>query len=133
VTGTVDDFVVARQDGAFAYQLAVVVDDAAQSIDEVVRGDDLLESTAAQCWLQDQLGLPRPSYVHVPLMRDADGKRMSKRDQSLTLAGQAALGLSAEQVRDQLAASIGLCELGDFLTGEQLVSRFSAIFVDSTA
>ena len=133
IRGTVDDFVVARQDGAFAYQLAVVVDDAAQSIDEVVRGDDLLESTAAQCWLQAKLGLPRPSYVHVPLMRDGDGERMSKRDQSLTLAGQAALGLGAEQVRDHLAASIGLSEVGELLTGEQLVSRFSSILVELTA
>ena len=131
--GTVDDFVVARQDGSFAYHLAVVVDDAAQSINEVVRGDDLLDSTAAQCWLQAKLGLPRPSYVHVPLMRDEDGKRMSKRDQSLTLAGRAAMGVRAEQVRDQLAASIGLCEIGELLTGEQLVSRFSSILVESTA
>lgn len=128
---TVDDFVVARQDGGFAYQLAVVVDDAAQSVDEVVRGDDLLDSTAAQCWLLDRLGLPRPSYVHVPLVRDSDGARMSKRDQSLTLAGQAALGVGAEQVRDQLAASIGLCEPGELLTGAQLLTRFSSILVES--
>lgn len=129
--GTVDDFVVARQDGAFAYQLAVVVDDAAQAIGEVVRGDDLLESTAAQCWLQDRLALPRPSYVHVPLLRDATNKRMSKRDQSTTLAGQAELGVNAEQVRDHLAASIGLCEPGELLDGKQLLSRFSSILVES--
>lgn len=132
LTGTVDDFVVARQDGAFAYQLAVVVDDAAQAIDEVVRGDDLLESTAAQCWLQSKLGLPRPSYVHVPLVRGADGQRMSKRDQSLTLAGQAALGVNPAQVRDQMASSIGLCAPGESLTDDQLVSRFGSILVEST-
>ncbi len=131
MTGTVDDFVVARQDGAFAYQLAVVVDDAAQSIDEVVRGDDLLESTAAQCWLQDQLGLPRPSYVHLPLVRDADGQRMSKRDSSATLAGQTALGHSPQQVRSALACSVGLCEPGEELEADQLVSRFSSILVES--
>jgi len=132
LSGIVDDFVVARQDGAFAYQLAVVVDDAAQAIDEVVRGDDLLESTAAQCWLQAKLGLPRPSYVHVPLVRGADGQRMSKRDQSLTLAGQAALGVNPAQVRDQMASSIGLCEPGESLTDDQLVSRFGSILVEST-
>ena len=129
--GEVDDFVVARQDGAFAYHLAVVVDDAEQAIDEVVRGDDLLESVAAQCWLQEQLGLPRPSYVHVPLLREADGKRMSKRDSSVTLAGQAALGKPAEQVRSSLAASVGLCEEGEQLSGDQLLSRFSSILVES--
>ena len=129
--GEVDDFVVARQDGAFAYHLAVVVDDAEQAIDEVVRGDDLLDSVAAQCWLQDQLGLPRPTYVHVPLLRDADGKRMSKRESSVTLVGQAALGKPADQVRSSLAASVGLCEEGEQLSDKQLLSRFSSILVES--
>jgi len=129
--GEVDDFVVVRQDGAFAYHLAVVVDDAAQAIDEVVRGDDLLDSVAAQCWLQDQLGLPRPSYVHVPLLRDADGKRMSKRDASATLAGQLALGRKPGQVRSDLAASVGLCDVGEMLSDDELLNRFKAILVES--
>lgn len=129
----VDDFVVARQDGAFAYHLAVVVDDADQAIDEVVRGDDLIDSVAAQCWLQEQLGLSRPSYVHVPLLRDDDGKRMSKRDSSVTLAGQLEIGNKAEQVRSDLAASVGLCEAHEQLSGDQLLSRFSSTLVESLA
>ncbi|CAB5033946.1 unannotated protein [freshwater metagenome] len=131
-TDLVDDFVVARNDGAPAYHLAVVVDDAAQALSEVVRGDDLLDSTAAQCWLQIQLGLPRPSYVHLPLLRDSDGKRMSKRDSSVTLDGQAELGHAPLQVRSELAASVGLCEPDEPLDDDQLLSRFSSILVEST-
>ncbi|MDP4603546.1 MAG: tRNA glutamyl-Q(34) synthetase GluQRS [Solirubrobacteraceae bacterium] len=129
--GAVDDFVVARQDGAFAYHLAVVVDDADQSIDEVVRGDDLLDSTGAQCWLQDQLGLTRPSYVHVPLLRDESGTRMSKRDSSVTLGGQQQLSVSADQVRSKLIASIGLCDEGEQIDDQELLSRFNSILVES--
>ena len=129
--GAVDDFVVARQDGGFAYHLAVVVDDAAQAIDEVVRGDDLLDSVAPQRWLQNQLGLPRPNYVHVPLLRDGDGKRMSKRDSSVTLAGQAAIGTAPDRVRSNLAASVGLCEPSEQLSNDQLLNRFSSILVES--
>ena len=131
--GAVDDFVVARQDGSFAYHLAVVVDDAEQTIDEVVRGDDLLDSTAAQCWLGEQLGLPRPSYVHLPLLRDDQGLRMSKRDSSVTLAGQQQLGRSALQVRGDLLATVGLAERGEEITTAELLSRFDAIVVESTS
>ncbi len=69
----VDDFVVRRNDGAFAYNLAVVVDDGAQGVGEVVRGDDLLDSTPRQLWLAERLGLPAPSHAHVPLVLGADG------------------------------------------------------------
>ena len=131
VSGSVDDFVVARQDGGYAYHLAVVVDDADQAIGEVVRGDDLLESTASQCWLQQQLGLARPSYVHVPLVRDSDGERMSKRDSSVTIAGQAALGNSPALVRDELLASIGLCTAGEQIDNDELLARFRTIIVES--
>ena len=130
---TVDDFVVARQNGAFAYHLAVVVDDNDQSIDEVVRGDDLLDSTAAQCWLQEQLGLVRPSYVHLPLLRDDQAVRMSKRDSSVTLDGQRQLAVSAVQVRSNLIASIGLCDAAEMINDEQLLSRFSSILVESAS
>ncbi len=129
--GVVDDFIVTRNDGSFSYQLAVVADDGDQNIDEVVRGDDLLTSTAAQCWLAQQLGLPRPSYVHIPLMRGDDGKRLSKRDKSMTLQGQRALGRRAERVRSELAASLGLCEPGETLSNAQLLSRYDAILVES--
>ena len=82
VAGVVDDFVVVRSDGVHAYQLAVVVDDAAQEVGEVVRGADLASSTPRQLLLQRLLGLPAPRYAHVPLVLGADGRRLAKRDDS---------------------------------------------------
>jgi glutamyl-tRNA synthetase len=83
--GVVDDFVVRRNDGAHAYNLAVVVDDAAQGIEEVVRGDDLLDSTPRQIWLARALGLPQVAYAHVPLVLGPDGARLAKRHGAVTL------------------------------------------------
>lgn len=83
--GVVDDFVVRRNDGAFAYNLAVVVDDAAQGVEEVVRGADLLDSTPRQLWLARALGLPEPAYAHVPLVLGPDGRRLAKRHGDVTL------------------------------------------------
>jgi glutamyl-tRNA synthetase len=82
----VDDFVVCRADGVVAYQLAVVVDDAAQGIGEVVRGADLADSTPRQILLARLLGLPAPCYAHVPLVLGADGTRLAKRHGAATLA-----------------------------------------------
>jgi glutamyl-Q tRNA(Asp) synthetase len=79
------DFVVKRADGVFAYQLAVVVDDAEQGVRQVVRGADLLSSTPRQIALQRALGLPTPQYAHVPLVLNADGSKFSKRDGALPL------------------------------------------------
>ncbi len=93
VAAEVGDFVLRRADGLFAYQLAVVVDDAAQSITHVVRGEDLADNTARQILLQHALGLPTPHYLHTPLVRGANGEKLSKQN------GAAALDLS-----DPLAA-----------------------------
>jgi glutamyl-tRNA synthetase len=83
--GVVDDFVVRRNDGAFAYNLAVVVDDAAQGVCEVVRGDDLLSSTPRQLLLHRLLELPAPRYAHVPLVLGPDGERLAKRHGAVSL------------------------------------------------
>jgi glutamyl-Q tRNA(Asp) synthetase len=79
------DFVVKRADGVFAYQLAVVVDDAEQGVTQVVRGADLLTSTPRQIALQRALGLPTPAYAHLPLALNADGSKISKRDGAVPL------------------------------------------------
>ena len=80
VESAVDDITLRRWDGAYAYNLAVIVDDADQAIGEVVRGDDLLDTTPRQLLIARLLGLRAPHYAHVPLMLDADGERLAKRD-----------------------------------------------------
>jgi glutamyl-tRNA synthetase len=85
-TGVVDDLVLRRGDGVPAYNLAVVVDDAEQGVDQVVRGDDLLSSSPRQAYLGSLLGYPEPEYAHVPLVLNAEGKRLAKRDGAVTLA-----------------------------------------------
>ncbi|MCW3000914.1 MAG: tRNA glutamyl-Q(34) synthetase GluQRS [Conexibacter sp.] len=122
--GVVDDFVVRRNDGAFAYNLAVVVDDGEQRVGEVVRGDDLLESTPRQLWLAQRLGLPAPSFAHVPLVLGGAGARLAKRHGAVTLAGRRELGESGDAVRARLAASVGLCAPGERSSPAELVARF---------
>ena len=106
--GVVDDFVLRRNDGVVAYNLAVVVDDADQGVDQVVRGDDLLPSTPRQAYLASLLNIPLPEYAHVPLVVNSDGARLAKRDGAVTLADLAGAGVSADAVRDRLLASLNL-------------------------
>jgi glutamyl-tRNA synthetase len=120
----VDDFVVRRNDGAPAYNLAVVVDDAAQGVEEVVRGADLAEGTPRQILLARLLGLPVPSYAHVPLVLGPDGGRLAKRHGAVTLADRAALGQTPAQVRGELMASVGLAEPGEEPSMAALLERF---------
>jgi glutamyl-tRNA synthetase len=120
----VDDVVVRRNDGAPAYNLAVVVDDGAQGVGEVVRGADLLDSTPRQLHLARLLGVPAPSHAHVPLVLGPDGARLAKRHGSVTLADRAALGESPAEARAGLAASVGLAEPGERPTLAQLLERF---------
>jgi glutamyl-tRNA synthetase len=107
-TGVVDDFVLRRNDGVTAYNLAVVFDDAEQGIDQVVRGDDLLPSTPRQAYLASLLNIPVPEYAHVPLVVNSDGVRLAKRDGAVTLSDLAAAGLPSHAVRDRLLESLGL-------------------------
>jgi glutamyl-tRNA synthetase len=124
VEGAVDDFVLWRWDDTPAYNLAVVVDDAAQRIGEVVRGDDLLDTTPRQILLQRALDLPTPSHAHVPLVLAPDGERLAKRHGAVTLADRAALGESAADAVAWMAASLGLAEPGERPSAATLVGRF---------
>lgn len=125
VTGSVDDVVLCRNDGVPAYNLAVIVDDAAQGIDLVVRGDDLASSTPRQIHLCRLLDLPVPEYAHVPLAIGTDGERLAKRHGAVTLADLAATGATADRVRSLLATSIGLAAPGEAVSPGELVERFS--------
>lgn len=125
VTGLVDDVVVRRNDGVAAYQLAVVVDDGATGVDQVVRGDDLLSSAVTQAWLAEQLGLPVPTYAHVPLALNSEGRRLAKRDGAVTLADLAPLGWTPDRVLGLLATSLDLAEPGEPIGIATLLQRFA--------
>ena len=124
VEGVADDVVLFRGDGTPAYNLAVVVDDADQRIGEVVRGDDLLDSTPGQLLLTRLLGAAAPRYAHVPLVLGPDGARLAKRHGAVTLADRAVLGESAADSVAWMAVSLGLAEPGEPVTAESLVERF---------
>lgn len=123
-TGPVDDLVLQRADGVTAYNLAVVVDDAFQGVDQVVRGDDLLASAPRQSYLAHLLGLPAVRYAHVPLTLNAAGARLAKRDGAVTLPELGALGHPAGEVLTMIAVSLGLARDGERIRPPDLLPRF---------
>ena len=121
----VGDFVLRRGDGVFAYQLAVVVDDGASGITQVLRGADLLSSTARQILLHRLLGQPEPRWAHAPLLIAGNGERLSKRDRSLSLSTLRARSVDPRQIVAHLARLSGLsapepCEPRELLEGFSL-------------
>lgn len=104
----VDDFVLKRADGMYAYNLAVVLDDAAMGVTEVIRGADLLDATAQQIYLYKQLNLPLPRYGHAPLLMDVDGHRLSKRQSSITVRELRQAGYSQGSIWKYLLGATGL-------------------------
>jgi glutamyl-tRNA synthetase len=125
VATTTGDFVLKRRDGLYAYQLAVVVDDLAMGVTEVVRGADLLDSTARQIQLIRALGGEPPVYAHLPLVVNAEGEKLSKRDAGLTLAELREAGTTPEGLCGYLGYSLGLLEAPQPLPAAALVERFS--------
>ena len=121
-SGVVDDFVIRRGDGVPAYNLAVVVDDAAQEVDQVVRGDDLLPSSPRQAYLADVLGYPPKVYSHVPLVLNTEGQRLAKRDGAVTLAE-----IGTPQAIKRISGSLGWVS-GDL---DELLTRFDPAQVSS--
>ena len=131
LAGDLDDFVVWREGppardahGLPAYNLAVVVDDADEEIGEVVRGDDLLETTPRQILLARLLGLPPASYAHVPLVLGPDRRRLAKRHGAVTRSERLELGESVPEVIGWIAASAGLAPVGSSLSAAEVLSCF---------
>lgn len=118
------DFILRRSDGVYAYQLAVVVDDAAMGVNQVVRGSDLLSSTPRQIYLQRLLGLPEPEYGHVPLLLSADGRRLAKRDRDQEL-GELQSRYTAPELLGRLAHLAGLIPEEVPMAAEELIPLFS--------
>lgn len=123
VAADVGDFVLRRRDGLFAYQLAVVADDAAQGVTHVVRGADLLPSTARQIQLYHALGKPVPAFGHVGLVLNPHGQKLSKRDGAVGLAALRQAGIQPQVIVGWLAATLGL-GLGQPCSPAQVAARF---------
>jgi glutamyl-tRNA synthetase len=123
------DFLILRRDGIPAYQLAVVVDDAAQGVNHVVRGFDLLDSTPRQIALQRALGYPTPAYTHLPLVVDGSGRRLAKRADDLSLMHLRALGIRAEVIVSWAARSLGI-QADRAASARDLLAEFSLMQPD---
>lgn len=117
------DFILRRSDGLFGYQLAVVVDDALSGVSEIVRGHDILSSTPRQIYLQRLLGFETPEYAHIPLLEDAQGRRLAKRDGDTDLTALAKR-FSREEILGMLACSAGLLDENRPATMEELIDTF---------
>ena len=118
------DFILRRSDGVYAYQLAVVVDDALMGVTQVVRGSDLLDSTPRQLWLARQLGFEAPEHGHVPLLLAPDGRRLAKRDRDMEL-GQLQQQYTAPELVGHLAHLAGLIPEYAPMTPTQLIPLFA--------
>ena len=118
------DFYLRRADGVFAYQLAVVVDDALMGVTEVVRGSDLLSSTPRQLWLYRELGLTAPQFYHLPLLLAPDGRRLSKRDGDQSLENLRAR-YTPQEIIGKLAYVCGLQDTPAPAAPQELVPGFS--------
>ncbi len=119
------DFLIKRSDGVIAYQLAVVVDDCLMGVNQVVRGCDLLGSSARQTYLARLLGFEAPTFGHVPLLVAPDGRRLSKRDRDLDLGALRETGIAPETVVGALAVAAGLVEAGTQAKPSELIESFS--------
>ena len=117
------DFILRRADGVYAYQLAVVCDDALAGVTEVVRGCDLLPATPPQLYLMRLLGFPAPRYAHVPLLTDETGRRLSKRDGDLDFAALRQRW-RAPQLTGYLACAAGLFPAPEPVTPAELIAEF---------
>ncbi|WP_336785941.1 tRNA glutamyl-Q(34) synthetase GluQRS [Paenibacillus sp. MMO-177] len=118
------DFVVRRADGIVSYQLAVVVDDAAMSITDVLRGADLMDSTPRQLLLYEALGLPAPRFAHVPLLMGEDGKRLAKRHGDTSIAGLKEAGVGPERIIGWLAFLAGQTDSSEPISATELIGYF---------
>jgi glutamyl-tRNA synthetase len=124
VAEAVGDFIISRSDGIPGYQFAVVVDDALMRITQVVRGADLLSSTARQMALYEALGFSPPAYGHVPLVLDQQGARLAKREHAAGVGALREAGYAAGRVLGALGASCGLCPPGEMVTLDELLKNF---------
>ena len=125
VLNTVGDFVLKRRDGMYAYQLAVVVDDLAMEVTEVVRGTDLLASTARQIMLMHSLDGHIPEFAHVPLVKNSKGEKLSKRDEALTLRALKEKGVTPQQLLGYMAHSLGLTGSLKACSLQEVLDNFS--------
>lgn len=124
VADSLGDFVLKRKDSIYAYQLAVVVDDIAMGITEVIRGRDLLDSTARQIQLIEALGAEVPRYLHVPMILNVEGEKLSKRNKAIEIRALQKDGVLPEQLLGYFAHSLGLIDNCERISTEELLKIY---------